>query len=97
MTQDDHKPRVDLVQYNEDGSPTKETIKRAMKAFRKRLKLMRLDEESQLGHDPMSKGQHSTICGITPPEQYGSELWDKLVDLGRLRRDNHGTYEIVEM
>lgn len=45
----------------------------------------------------MSRGERSTICGITPPEQYGSELWDKLVDLGRLRRDNHGVYEIVEM
>jgi len=97
MTQDDHTPRTDLVQYNEDGSPTKETIKRAMKAFRKRIKLMRLDEESRLGHDPMSKGERSTICGIAPPEQYGKELWDKLVELGRLRRDNHGLYEIVEM
>ena len=97
MSQDDHKPRTDLVQFNDDGTPTKETIKRAMKAFRKRLKLMRLDEESQLGHDPMSKGQRSTISGIAPPEKYGSELWDKLVDLGRLRRDNHGLYEIVEM
>jgi hypothetical protein len=93
----DHQPRTDLVQYNDDGSPTTETIKRAMKAFRKRIKLMRLDEESQIGKDPLSHGQKSTICGIRPPEQYPVELWDKLAKLGRLRKDHRGLYEIVEM
>ena len=34
-------PRADLVQRNPDGSFTKETLQRAMKALRKRLKLAR--------------------------------------------------------
>ena len=82
----DHSPRADLVERNEDGSLTKETIKRAMKAFRKRLKLMRLDDESRLGHDPLSKGIKSTIFAIKPPERYPPAVWDELVDRGRLRR-----------
>jgi hypothetical protein len=67
-----------------------------MKAFRKRIKLMRLDEDSKIGKNPLSHGGRSTICGIRPPEQYPVELWDKLVDSGRLRRDRNGLYEIVE-
>ena len=93
----DHVRRANLVDRNEDGSLTKETIKRAMKAFRKRLKLMRLDDESRLGHDPLSKGVKSTIIGIRPPEQYPPDVWDDLVARGRLRRDDHGVYEIVEL
>ena len=96
MSQQDHAPRDDLVQRNEDGSLTKETIKRAMKAFRKRLKLMRLDDESRLGHDPMSKGVKSTIFGIAPPGRYPPEVWEELVDRGRLRRVGQDIYEIVE-
>lgn len=86
----------DKVQYKDDGTPTKETIKRAMKAFRKRIKLMRLDEESRIGRNPLSHGEHSTIFAIRPPDQYPIELWDKLVEMGRLRRDRNGLYEIVE-
>ena len=96
MNDQDHTPRTDLVQRNEDGSLTKETIKRAMKAFRKRLKLMRLDEESRLGHDPMSQGIKSTIFGVKPPTQYPPEVWDELVERGRMRRMENGVYEAVE-
>jgi len=35
---------------------TKEELKRAMKAFKKRLKMTRLDDESRLGYGPMSGG-----------------------------------------
>lgn len=92
----DHTPRADLVERNEDGSLTKETIKRAMKAFRKRLKLMRLDEESSLGHDAMTRGVRSTICAIQPPERYPADVWEELADRGRLRRVEQGLYEIVD-
>ena len=94
--QDDSRS-ADLVQRNEDGSLTKETIKRAMKAFRKRLKLMRLDDESRLGHDPLSKGIKSTIFAVKPPERYPPEVWDELVERGRLRRVERELYEIVEV
>ena len=88
-----NRPAPKLVERNEDGSLTKETLKRAMKAFRKRLKLARLDEESRLGHDAMTKGEKSKICGVVPPEQYPQEVWDRLVEVGRLNSLGHGLYE----
>ena len=87
----------DKVARNEDGSLTKETLKRAMKAFRRRIKLTRLDEESRLGHDPMSRGERSTITGVAAPEQYPAEVWEALVEKGRLRRLGQNLYEIVEV
>ena len=45
---------------------TEDELKRALKAFKKRLKLTRLDEESRLSKSPLSKGA-SGIVAITPP------------------------------
>ena len=89
-------PKPELVTRNPDGSLTSETLKRAMKAFRKRLKLARLDEESKLGHDALTKGGHSTIVGVKAPEQYPQEVWDRLVELGRLQAIGHGLYQAPE-
>ena len=69
-------------------------LKRAMKAFKKRLKLMRLDDESSLGGGPFSGGRSSSIMAIQPPNQYPREVWDKLVELGRLRQVEGGLYEL---
>ena len=69
-------------------------LKRAMKAFKKRLKLMRLDDESSLGGGPFSGGRDSSIVAIQPPNQYPREVWDKLVELGRLRQVEGGLYQI---
>ena len=86
-----------LVERNPDGSLTTATLERAMKAFRKRLKLARLDDESRLGsRDPLSKGGKSAISGVRPPEQYPQEVWDRLVEVGRLRSAGHGLYEAAE-
>ena len=54
----------------EPEGPSKEELRLAMKAFRKRLKLMKLDEESSLGHGPMSSGRKSSIAAIRPPDQF---------------------------
>jgi len=97
MSKDDpYKKRAQLVERNEDGSLTRETIKRAMKAFRKRLKLIRLDEESRLGYSPLSKGTESTIVGIRPPSQYPPEVWEELATLGHLRKADQGIFEIPD-
>ena len=71
------RPPSDLVQRNDDGSLTQETLKRAMNACRRRLKLTREDDEARLGHDAMTKGRSSAIVGIKPPEQYPQEVWDE--------------------
>jgi len=69
-------------------------LKRALKAFRKRLKLVRLDSESSVGHGPMSSGRASSIVGVLPPDQYPQEVWDTLVREKRLVAARDGTYEL---
>ena len=71
-------------------------LKQAMKAFKKRLKLTRLDAESSLGGGPFSGGRDSGIVAIQAPSQYPREVWDKLVELGRLRRVEGGLYELSQ-
>lgn len=75
-------------------SPSSEELKRAMKAFKKRLKLSRLDDESSLGVGPMSGGKSSGIISITPPNQYPRTVWDALVEKGKLEYAGHGMYQI---
>jgi hypothetical protein len=76
--------------------PTKEQLKAAFKAFKKRLKLTRLDQESQLTRRPTTKGQASDVVAITPPDQFPAAVWDELVRQGKLRKGKHGLYELAE-
>jgi len=71
-------------------------LKQAMKAFKKRLKLTRLDAESTLGGGPFSGGRSSGIVAIQPPNQYPRQVWDKLVEMGRLRHAGGGLYEMCQ-
>ncbi len=70
---------------------TDEELKRAYKAFKKRLKLARLDDES--GLSPGSK--RSAIQGITPPTGHPLGIWEELVVAGKLRREGSGTYSMT--
>ena len=76
--------------------PSAEELRRAMKAFKKRLKLARLDDDSGLGHGPMSSGHRSGIVSVAAPNQYPQAVWDELVRLGRLKYVGHGLYERPE-
>jgi hypothetical protein len=78
------------------GTPSAEQLKQALKAFRKRLKLTRLDAESNLGGGPLSSGRNSGIVAIAPPQQFPQEVWDELVRQGKLKKAGRGTYELVE-
>ncbi|PAY15749.1 hypothetical protein CKO51_30285 [Rhodopirellula sp. SM50] len=80
----------------EPEGPSKEELRLAMKAFRKRLKLMKLDEESSLGHGPMSSGRKSSIAAIRPPDQFPKAVWQELARQGKLRHDGGGLYAITE-
>ncbi len=76
--------------------PSKEELRLAMKAFRKRLKLARLDDESRMGYGPTSHGQPSCIVAITPPDQFSSAVWQELARQGKLKRESGGLYSLVE-
>ena len=77
------------------GAPSAQELKAAFKAFRKRLKLTRLDEESKLGGGPMSSGRDCGIVAIMPPGQFAQAVWDELVRQGKLKKAGGGTYELV--
>jgi len=76
--------------------PTKEQLKAAFKAFKKRLKLTQLEEESKLSRSPTTSGRGSAIVAIMPPDQFPQAVWDELVRQGKLKKAGHGTYEVVK-
>ena len=72
----------------------REVLKRALKAYRKSLKVTILDAESSVAGGPMSAGRESHIVGIVPPPRYPREVWNMLVRQNRLVYDRGGTYEL---
>jgi hypothetical protein len=75
---------------------TPDYLKKAFKTFKKRLRLTRLDAESTLGSGALSGGQKSGIIAIRPPGNFPQEVWDKLVEMGKLCTEGMGLYELVE-
>jgi hypothetical protein len=78
------------------ATPASEDLKRAFKAFKKRLKLTRLDEESKLNYRPTTSGKGSGIVAITPPQGFAQAVWEELVKQGKLKYAGQGTYELGE-
>jgi hypothetical protein len=74
--------------------PDREVLRRAMKAFRKSLKVTRLDAESSIGGGPMSSGRNSGIAGMRPPDRYPRDVWEELARQKRLLSVGHGIYEL---
>lgn len=74
----------------------KQVLKAALKAFRKRLKLTRLDEESKLGVGPLTGGKQLGDLAITPPNQYPAAVWEELAKQGRIKRAGTGFYSLVQ-
>ncbi len=85
-------------QAAEDATDTNaidpETCKRALRAFRKRLALTRLDDESKLGRGPLSKGSDESYASIVPPNEWPEPVWQTLAKQGKLRYIGHGFYEL---
>jgi hypothetical protein len=81
---------------NQPASPSSDTLKAALKAFKRRLKLTQLDDASRIGHGPMSGGHGSSIAGITPPDQYPTSVWEELVKQGKLKRAGQGLYSLAQ-
>ena len=92
------KPQMTTQDQPEDRPPPldKATLKSALKAFRKRLKLARLDDESGLGGGAMTTGAQSSIAGICPPDRFPNEVWEELARLGRLKDLGSGLYALVD-
>lgn len=73
---------------------TEEELKKALKAFKKRLKMTQLEEDSRLGRSPLT-GAKTTIVAIQPPLGFGRAVWEELVEKGYLKQDGGGFYQLV--
>ena len=70
-----------------------DTLKRAMGAFKKRIKLTRLDQESKLGGGrPTTSGKKSDVMGIQPPREFPREVWAELARQGKIKDMGGGFY-----
>jgi len=74
---------------------TEEELRKALKAFKKRLKVTQLDDESRLGVGPLTTGHTDHVVSIQPPAGFGREIWEELADKGFLKRDTGGFFELV--
>jgi len=77
------------------GQVPPEVLKSALKAFKKRLKLTVLDDDSHLKRGPFSSGS-TGVYAIQPPNQFPREVWEELCRLGKLRDSGHGLYELIK-
>jgi hypothetical protein len=80
----------------ESQEPSPETLKSALKAFKKRMKLTKLDDESRLGGGrPTTGGKKSAVVGIIPPREFPRAVWEELVKQGKLKNMGGGFYELI--
>jgi ribosomal protein S15P/S13E len=82
--------------YAEAGTDSLDpaNLRRAMNAFKKKLKNFRRDDESKLGGRYVSAGRSSGITAITPPREFPAAVWEELVRQGRLKKGGSGTYQM---
>ncbi len=72
-----------------------ETLKHALHAYKKRLKLTILNDESRLSPRVMTGGRKSEVVAIIPPDQFPKEVWEELVKQGKLKYTGRGFYELM--
>ena len=76
------------------GEISSEVLRKAYKAYKKRLKLAKLADSSVAG-GALSGGDKG-LTAVTPPDTYPREVWEDLVRQGKLRSAGHGLYELPE-
>ncbi len=74
---------------------SEETLRRALHAFKKRLKLTKLDQESKLGGGrPTTSGKKSDVMGIIPPNDFPRAVWQELAARKMLRDMGGGFFAL---
>ena len=77
------------------GGIDEQQLRHAMHAFKKRLKLTRLDQESSLGAGrPMTSGKKSDVTGIVAPREIPAAVWQELVRQKKLKDLGGGFYAL---
>lgn len=85
-----------LGRYTAPMPSTESELKRALGAFKKRLKMIKLDDDSRLGHGPLTGAKREQVVSIQPPSGFGRAIWEELADLGYLKRDTSGFFELTD-
>lgn len=91
----ENSPSPEGVQPVSQTAISEDELKRAFNAFKKRLKLTRLDQESRLGASrPMTAGKRADDISINPPNDFPREVWKELARLGRIKDTGGGFYKL---
>ncbi|MCA9274636.1 MAG: hypothetical protein KDA29_01275 [Phycisphaerales bacterium] len=69
-------------------------LNEALRAFRHRLKYMKLDQESQISQREVTSGKRSNIDAMQPPgpSEFDPRIWKVLVKKGMLVEEGRGFY-----
>lgn len=73
---------------------TKEERDKAFKAFKKRLKIYQDDASGSSAPASHLSREKFTIVGVEPPPGFPPEVWDELVEKGKLKKGRGNTYEL---
>ncbi len=84
------QPQQQPAQPTQPGM-TDEDLKKAYRAFKKKLKMQQLEDDSKLGRAKVT-GQRTTILAIQPPPGFGRAVWVELANRGYLKDDGGGMY-----
>jgi hypothetical protein len=77
------------------GGVTEDQKKQAFHAFKKRLKLTKLNDESGLGGGrPTTGGKKSEVMGIIPPREFPRAVWDALAKEGKIKDMGGGFFKM---
>lgn len=73
---------------------TQAELNDALRAFRHRLKYMKLDQESQISQREVTSGKKADIGAIQPPgpSEFDPRIWKALVKKGMLVDEGRGFY-----
>lgn len=68
--------------------------KRALSAFRKRIKINQREDDSQVTRGHLT-GQPTKVLAIRPPPGFPATVWEELKVKGYLQDDGGGFYKLV--
>ena len=74
---------------------TDDELKKAHRAFKKKLKLQQLEDDSKLGR-AKTTGQRTQVLAIVPPSGFGRDIWPVLTARGFLKHDGGGCYALTD-
>jgi len=89
-------PQIKKADADEGLVEVTNEMREALRAFRKRFKLTRLDDESRMSTRQLTGGAKSEIDAIVPPREFPDKVWKQLAKAGVLKHTGQGFYLLVQ-